>query len=111
MFQIAQIIACVLTLLTGLLALVRPRSIEGFTGLSAVGGRGVTEIRSVFGGLFIALGVVPLVLGGATFAMLGYTYLALGIVRVVSIFLDKSSENSNWISVAVEFVFGILLVL
>lgn len=111
MFQIAQIIACILTILTGLLALVRPTSVEGFTGLSAVGGRGITEIRSVLGGMFIALGVVPLVLGGVTFDMLGYTYLGIGVVRLISIFFDKSAENSNWISLVVEFVFGILLVM
>lgn len=111
MFQIAQVVICVLTILTGLLALARPAAVEGFTGLSAVGGRGVTEIRSVFGGLFIALGVAPLALGGAAFAVLGWAYLGIGVVRVVSIFLDKSSENSNWISVAVEFVFGAVLVM
>ncbi len=111
MFEIAQYVACILTIATGLLALFRPASVEGFTGLTAAGGRGTTEIRSVLGGLFITLGIVPLVLGGVAFAVLGWGYLGIGIVRLVSIFIDKSSENSNWISVAVEFVFGILLVL
>jgi uncharacterized membrane protein len=43
--------------------------------------------------------------------MLGITYLAIGAVRFVSIFLDKSSVQSNWISVAVEIIFGIILLL
>ncbi len=111
MFEIARVIACLLTAATGMLGLVRPRAIEDFTGLSAISGRGITEIRSVFGGLFIALGLAPLVLGGAAFSMLGFAYLGLGVVRLISIFLDKSSNQSNWISAAVEFVFGILLVL
>jgi hypothetical protein len=111
MLAILKIIACILTIATGALSLFKPLSTPGFTGLQPVGGRGISEIRSVLGGLFIALGVVPLVLGGATFAMLGWAYLGIGAVRLVSIFLDKSSTQSNWISLAVEIVFGGILVL
>jgi hypothetical protein len=32
-------------------------------------------------------------------------------VRFVSIFVDKSSVRSNWISLAVEIIFGIILVI
>ena len=42
--------------------------------------------------------------------MLGIMYLAIGVVRLVSIFLDKSSVQSNWISLVVEIIFGIILV-
>ena len=53
---ILKIIASIGTLGTGLLALLKPKSIYGFTGIEATGARGITEIRSIFGGLFIALG-------------------------------------------------------
>jgi uncharacterized membrane protein HdeD (DUF308 family) len=43
--------------------------------------------------------------------MLGIMYLAIGVVRLISIFLDKSSVQSNWISFVVEIIFGIILVL
>jgi hypothetical protein len=36
-------------------------------------------------------------------------YLAIAAVRLVSIFVDKSSVQSNWISLAVEIIFGIIL--
>ena len=109
--QIFQYLACVLTILTGLLALIAPERTIGFTGLSPQGGRGITEIRSVLGGLFIALGAAPFFLGGVAYTFLGISYLGIGIVRLPSIFLDKSSTQSNWISVAVEFIFGVILVL
>ena len=51
-----QIISAVGTILTGLVALIRPQSIAGFTGLRAQDGRSTTEIRSVLGGFFVALG-------------------------------------------------------
>jgi hypothetical protein len=109
--QILQYIGCGLTVATGLLSLFAPEKTVGFTGLSPQGGRGITEIRSVLGGMFIALGIAPFFLGEVAFTVLGISYLGIGIVRVVSIFLDKSGTQSNWISVAFEFIFGVILVL
>ncbi len=109
--EILKVIAAVLTIATGALSLFSPKSVPGFTGLQPVGRRGISEIRSILGGLFIALGIVPLVLGGDTYHMLGWAYLGIGAVRLVSIFIDKASERSNWISLVVEVVFGVILVL
>ncbi len=110
--KILQLIAVIATILTGLVSLVNPLSVQGFTGLTASGGRGITEIRSIFGGLFIGLGIAVLLLGTReTYQMLGIMYLAIGFVRIVSIFMDKSSVQSNWISVAAEIIFGIILVI
>jgi len=86
--------------------------VPGFTGLQPVGGRGITEIRSILGGLFIALGLYPiLAAGGDGYAMLGWAYLGIAVVRLVSIFVDKSANQSNWISLGVEIIFGGILVL
>jgi len=38
-------------------------------------------------------------------------YLAIAVVRAVSMILDKSIENSNVISLAIEIVIGVILVL
>jgi hypothetical protein len=110
--QILQIIAAIATILTGLFSLLKPAAITGFTGLQPVGGRGITEIRSILGGVFIALGAVPLILNSpVAYLMLGITYLVIGLVRAVSMFTDKSVVQSNIISLVVEIIFGIILVL
>ena len=110
--QILHIITAIATILTGVFSLLKPAAITGFTGLQPLGGRGITEIRSILGGLFIALGAVPLVLNSpVAYLMLGITYLAIGLVRAVSMFMDKSVVQSNVISLAVEIVFGIILVI
>jgi hypothetical protein len=110
--RILQIIAAVGTILTGLVSLIRPRAVQGFIGLTAEGGRGITEIRAVLGGFFIALGAVPLILDAtAAYQMLGIAYLAVGAVRGVSMFVDKSVVQSNVISLVVEIIFGVILVL
>lgn len=110
--NILKIAAALATIATGLLALIKPKSIYGFTGLRAEGGRGITEIRAIFGGLFIALGAVALYYRSPEFyLMLGITYLGIGLVRAISIFVDDSVERSNIISLAVEIVFGVILIL
>ena len=109
---VLKIIAAVATIATGLVSLIRPTAVTGFTGLSVTGPRGVTEIRSILGALFVALGATPLLLNvPATYQMLGITYLVIGFVRLVSMIVDKSVEPSNVISLIAEVVFGVILVL
>ena len=110
--QILKIVAALATAATGALALFAPQSVFGFTGLNAPGPRGITEIRAVLGGLFIGLGLAPFILRSpVAYKMLGIAYLAIFAVRLVSLFVDKSFEQSNYISLAVEIAFGIILVL
>lgn len=112
LIQILQIIAAIGTLLTGALALFKPESVTGFTGLRPEGGRGITEIRAILGGLFIALGVFPLIVNSPiAYMMLGVTYLGIAAVRAVSMFTDKSVVQSNVISLVVEIIFGVILVI
>ena len=68
--QILQIIAALATILTGLVSLLKPESVTGFTGLRPEGGRGITEIRAILGGFFIALGAAPLFLNSPVAYML-----------------------------------------
>lgn len=110
--QILQIIAAVATILTGLVSLFKPESVTGFTGLRPEGGRGITEIRAVLGGFFIALGAAPLFLNSpVAYVMLGIAYLGIALVRGISMFVDKSVTQSNVISLVVEIIFGVILVI
>lgn len=112
LLSIFRIIAALVTIATGLYSLIVPRAVQGFTGLSLPGSRGVTEVRAVLGGFFIALGAAPLLFNSPDmYLMLGIAYLAVGVVRAVSIVVDKSLEHSNFISLAVELVLGFILVL
>jgi hypothetical protein len=109
-WMILKVISAVATVATGLLALVKPTAVYGFTGLTANGVRGVSEIRAIFGGLLIALGVVPLFLGPVAYLMLGIGYLGIAAARTFSIVLDKSTAKSNLISLVLEVVLGFILV-
>jgi len=109
--EILKIIAALATAATGLLAFLKPDATYGFIGLKADGARGVSEIRAIFGGLFMALGIAPLFLGEIAYLMLGIGYLAIAVARLISIFFDKSYAQSNIISLVIEIVFGIILVI
>ena len=108
--MILKVFSALATSATGLLALIKPTAIYGFTGLIANGARGVSEIRAIFGGLFIALGLAPLFLGLVAYQMLGIGYLGIAVARTFSIVFDKSTAQSNLISLAIEVVFGVILV-
>jgi hypothetical protein len=108
--MILKVVIALATAAVGLVGLLRPTSLYAFTGLRAEGVRGISEIRSSLGGLFIGLGLAPLFLGPVAYQMLGIAYLALGAARLFSIVFDRSTEKSNLVSLASEIVFGILLI-
>ncbi len=111
MISILQLIAAIATILTGLYSLLAPTKIDGFTGIKPIGRRGISEVRAIFGGTFIGLGIAPLVLGNQAYPTLGIVYLVIAAVRGISIVADKSREQSNLISLVVEIVFGVLFLL
>lgn len=100
------------TVLTGVVSLFWPLKVQEFTGLTANGGRGITEIRTILGALFVALGVAAQLYNmPQTYGMLGIMYLGMAVVRAISIVIDKSAVSSNIISAVVELVFGLILVI
>ena len=110
--DILKFLAAIATILTGLVSVVWPLRVRGFTGLEAPDGRGVTEIRSILGGVFVGLGVAVLLLNQpAAYQTLGITYLIIAVVRTISMFVDRSVVQSNIISVLAEVVLGVVLVL
>jgi hypothetical protein len=110
--DIFKYIAGVATILTGVVSLFWPMKVPGFTGLDPNGGRGVSEIRTILGALFVGLGGAVLYLNNPDgYLVLGITYLAMALVRGISIFVDNSMVSSNIISFFVELIFGIILVL
>ncbi len=110
--QILRILAGAATIITGLVSLFWPLKVPGFTGLEPVGGRGISEIRTILGALFVGLGGAVIYFNTKeAYLILGITYLAMALVRGISILVDKSPVSSNIISFIVELIFGVLLVL
>ena len=111
LLRLLRFLVLAATVASGLVLVVKPESVSGFTGLAPDAARGITEIRAAMGGVFIALGVAPLVLRRPAERVLGLVYLAIAAVRAPFMFADGSAaEQSNWISLAFEVAAaGILL--
>ena len=110
--QILKIVAGVATILTGVVSLFWPLRVPGFTGLEPIGGRGISEIRTILGALFVGLGAAVLYYRiPEAYAVLGITYLVMALVRGISILIDDSAISSNIISFVVELIFGVILIL
>jgi hypothetical protein len=110
--ETAHALGAVATLGMGGLGLVAPRACARLVGLKAVSGAGFAEFRATYGGLFLMLGLTPLVTGeAAAFLVSGLAWLGAAGGRVVSIVADRSRERANVIAVGVELAFaGLLLV-
>jgi len=107
-----KVVVAVATMGFGIMSIVSPPAAERFTDLATTGPRGVSEIRAVLGGLFVGLGLAALIYHtGTAFGTVGIGYLAIAVVRAASIYVDKAPTSSNWLSLAFEVVFGILLLL
>lgn len=111
LLRLLRFVVLAATVASGLVLVVKPESVSGFTGLAPDAARGVTEIRAAMGGVFIALGVAPLFLRRPAEFVLGLVYLTIAAVRAPFMFADGSvEEQSNWISLAFEVAAaGILL--
>lgn len=73
----------------GVSAALRPRTLAGI-GVEATSPLGTSEIRAVFGGMFIALGLACIVLREPiVFAVVGAAWLGDVAVRLVSAVADR----------------------
>ena len=110
LLRLLRFVVLAATVASGLVLVVKPESVSGFTGLAPDAARGITEIRAAMGGVFIALGVAPLFLRRPAERVLGLVYLAIAAVRAPFMFADGSAaEQSNWISLAFEVAAAAIL--
>ena len=110
--RIIHLVIAAVTIGFGLLSVLAPQAALRFTGLAAPSPRGISEVRAVLGGVFVGLGIAALLYQTqAAFGTIGIVYLAIAVVRVASIFVDRASTGSNWWSLAFEVVCGVLLLI
>ena len=94
----------------GLSALMRPSSLE-IVGVTAASPLGTSEIRSVFGGMFVALGVACLLTREPlVFGVVGAAWLADAGVRVVSALVDRVPPKQAFSVLGVGGIIGAALV-
>lgn len=97
------------TLALGVTGLISPLTAQKIVGLKPDTISGKSEFRASFGGLWVALGAVPLVtMAPIAFAFLGLVWLGTAAGRLVSFVLDKTIDGKNIFNVSFEIVFAAL---
>lgn len=110
--QIPAVIGASVSVLAGLLGLIRPRQVSKVIGLEFPGRLGVSEFRATYGGLFIGAGVAVLIIGSTDAALvLGAAWLAAFAARVLSVVIDRNAFGKNLAGCTIELAVGSLLVL
>jgi len=102
-------VAAALMSLFGIAATVWPSSLR-LVGVSADSPLGTSEIRAVFGGMFVALGVACILTREpVVFAVVGAAWLADVAVRTVSVLIDRVPFRQAIVVLAVGSAMGVAL--
>jgi hypothetical protein len=107
---IPALLAAVTMTAFGVGALFRPSSLS-WVGVSADSPLGTSEIRAVFGGMFVALGLACIVSRDpVVFGVVGAAWLADFVARLVSVFVDRVPAKQAALVLATALVIGLSLV-
>lgn len=111
--RIALALSAAVNVAWGLFALVAPDRAGEMLHLEAASGRGLSELRSVYGGAVAMLGVMTLwglrrPDGASWFELLAYGFFGLCIGRATSAAFDPNKLYSGGV-LALELGFGVLL--
>jgi hypothetical protein len=103
------LLAAATTTAFGVGAMLRPSSLA-WVGVSADSPLGTSEIRAVFGGMFVALGLACIVLREPlVFGIVGAAWLADFVVRSVSVLVDRVPGRQAVPVLAIALVMGAAL--
>lgn len=93
----------------GIGAMIRP-SLLVLVGVSADTPLGTSEIRAVFGGTFVALGLACIILREpVVFGVVGVAWLADFAVRLIAVFVDRVPAKDALTVLAIALVMGVAL--
>src|SRR5690348_11717860 len=102
----------IITAALGCLGLFFPLTAARLVALEPQGEQGISEIRSTFGGIFLAIGVFAVIAQERNiFRVIGVGYLGAAGGRALSIWRDKSYSGINIGSLIFEVVVGLSLLI
>lgn len=101
-----NVFAAVFTALFGIWAFLKPHTAAKLVGLQAKGKRGLSDIRSIYGGFNIGLGAFAAWCQSVeVFQMLAVAYFAAAICRTISLAMDKAFSKMG-----LRFIIGEILI-
>jgi len=112
MLLMLKLFAALFTCAFGFWAFFKPYSAAKLVGLKPRDKRGVSDIRSIYGGVNIGLGAFAAwIQSPEVFQMLGIAYLAAAICRAISLLMDNAFSSMGVRFLIVEIILGLFLML
>jgi hypothetical protein len=107
-----HIYAVVIIIKNGLFSALKLRMIKNRIGMETSSPRAITEIRAVWGGLYLGMGIAGSVFPiPEVYKLIGITYLVSNAIRGISLAIDKSIDRVNLQSISYEIILAIFLFL
>lgn len=104
---VPALLGAILTLGFGVAAAVRPSSLEPLIGVTSTSPLGTSELRAVFGGMFIATGALALITREPlVFLTLGAAWLGDLGVRMVAVAVDHVPARDAAVVLALAALIG-----
>lgn len=105
-------LGALVTLGLGVYGLFWPLGVANFVGIVPEGGRGVSEIRATYGGLFLAMGLFAVVMQSTdVFRVVGVAWLGAAAGRSFSVVRDDSRSGANFGGIVMETLIGLSLLI
>jgi len=102
--------AVVITIKNGLFSALKLGWIKNKSGIETPTPRATTEMRAVWGGLLLGLGIAGLVFPRPeVYKTLGMVYVVRNVVRGVSMLVEKSTDKASLQAISYEVILAILL--
>ena len=104
-------IGCVITLIFGVWAFVKPANFARIVSLTPYKKEGITEMRATYGGWIIGLAIFGLINQTETvFFCIAFAWFGAAIGRFISVVIDRSSFSKGLSLITIELLTGVLLI-
>ena len=112
LIALLHLYAVVITIKNGLFSALKLGRIKNKSGLETSTPRAITEMRAVWGGLLLGLGIAGLVFPVAeVYKTIGIVYVVRNVVRGVSMVVEKSTDRASLQDISYEIILAIFLFL
>lgn len=112
MEQLSHNFGALFTLIFGIISFLYPLKISKLVSLTPHKQYGIAEIRATYGGWIFGLAAYSIYAQNSeVFTCLGIGYLALVVVRLISIKIDNTYSSKTMKFILTEIIIGLLLLI
>lgn len=105
--RIASLLGIAMVLVMGTVGLVRVRAVADRAAISPNAPEAVTNLRAVFGGIFVGMGLAPLILGSAIAYLTVAIILGVALLtKILGVVIDRPALRSVTIGILFD-AFGV----